>query len=410
VENQLEIGPIKDDSLESLADRIREELNCPVTIEDESHNLLAYSTHDPQTDSARIATIIGRRVPDHVVQALWRDGIIPRLMESDEPVRIAPIADIGLGGRLAVSIRHQGNVLGYIWVQETGEALDDEDVHFLRQAAQVAREKLLRLKLTTRKAQQSYWELFRQLLAGQIKSDASAREKASKLGMALPDVYQISVLQFQADISEMIHQQIHYFLTSTRRVRVAFHLVDGHRLILLAAPGEQTERLHTEIYEILREPMRQRFDLWPEREGCGSPYADYSMVARSYEEALTVLRVAGKLPEAVNIVQYSDLGIYRYLPRLSEERIAHPADNANLRKLRLYDQEHGSNLLQTLETYLDCDSQPKAAAEALHVHANTLKYRLGRIEEIGSIDLGQMKQKATLFLELKLNRFGEINK
>ena len=59
--------PIKDpfkenfDTLEEFADRISEVLNCPITIEDANHRLLAYSTHDERTDQARIATIIGRK-------------------------------------------------------------------------------------------------------------------------------------------------------------------------------------------------------------------------------------------------------------------------------------------------------------------------------------------------------------
>lgn len=64
-------------SLENLADTISEVLHCPVTIEDANHRLLAYSTHEDSTDPARIATIIGRRVPEKVINSLWRDGVIP---------------------------------------------------------------------------------------------------------------------------------------------------------------------------------------------------------------------------------------------------------------------------------------------------------------------------------------------
>ena len=46
------------DTLESLADTISEVLNSPVTIEDANHHVLAYSSHHPETDPARIATIV----------------------------------------------------------------------------------------------------------------------------------------------------------------------------------------------------------------------------------------------------------------------------------------------------------------------------------------------------------------
>ena len=64
-----------------FADRISSVLGCPITIEDGNHRLLAYSTHDDTTDQARIMTIIGRRVPEKVINSLWKDGFIPALLK-----------------------------------------------------------------------------------------------------------------------------------------------------------------------------------------------------------------------------------------------------------------------------------------------------------------------------------------
>ena len=52
------------DRLEDVADQISDVLNCPITIEDTHHRLLAYSTHNDFTDPARTSTIISRRVPE----------------------------------------------------------------------------------------------------------------------------------------------------------------------------------------------------------------------------------------------------------------------------------------------------------------------------------------------------------
>ncbi|WP_353625757.1 hypothetical protein [Bacillus sp. JCM 19041] len=102
------------DSLDDFADAISERLHCPVTIEDSNHHLLAYSSHEDETDAARISTIIGRRVPERVINRFWKDGVIPTLNKSDEPLVIPTISDIGLGNRVAISIRKNEEVLGYI--------------------------------------------------------------------------------------------------------------------------------------------------------------------------------------------------------------------------------------------------------------------------------------------------------
>lgn len=92
------------DRLEDVADQISDVLNCPITIEDTHHRLLAYSTHNDFTDPARTSTIISRRVPEKVINRLWKDGIIPTLLKTDEPLRVPQIAEVGLSSRVAISI------------------------------------------------------------------------------------------------------------------------------------------------------------------------------------------------------------------------------------------------------------------------------------------------------------------
>lgn len=115
-----------DGNLENLADNLRDMPHCPVTIEDVNHRLLSYSSHDSHTDTARINTIIQRRVPEKVINRLWQEGIILKLMQSGEPLRINGIEDIGLGNRVAVSIRKNNEVIGYIWVVDEEAKLSDE--------------------------------------------------------------------------------------------------------------------------------------------------------------------------------------------------------------------------------------------------------------------------------------------
>ncbi|WP_314733483.1 hypothetical protein [Anaerobacillus sp. CMMVII] len=134
-------------NLENLVDKISDVLGCPVTIEDANHRLLAYSSHDDQTDPARIATIIGRRVPEKIINNLWKDGVIQRLNQTTAPVRISEITNIGLGDRVAISIHNKNEVIGYIWVLEVEHRLSEEQLLLITQAAQTAKNQLLQLQV-----------------------------------------------------------------------------------------------------------------------------------------------------------------------------------------------------------------------------------------------------------------------
>ena len=65
----------------------------------------------------------------------------------------------------------------------------------------------------------------------------------------------------------------------------------------------------------------------------------------------------------------------------------------------LSDDDHGE-LAQTLQTFLRCRFDRTATSAALHVHRNTLAYRLGKIEEITGLDLGSPRDLACVYVAI----------
>ncbi|MFJ2029133.1 PucR family transcriptional regulator [Streptosporangium sp. NPDC087985] len=66
-----------------------------------------------------------------------------------------------------------------------------------------------------------------------------------------------------------------------------------------------------------------------------------------------------------------------------------------------YDRRHQSDLVRTLDTFLDCVGSWNTCAERLHVHVNTVRYRIRRVEELTGRDLSTMTDRVDLFLALR---------
>jgi DNA-binding PucR family transcriptional regulator len=66
-----------------------------------------------------------------------------------------------------------------------------------------------------------------------------------------------------------------------------------------------------------------------------------------------------------------------------------------------YDRRHQSELVRTVGTFLDCGGSWNICAERLHVHVNTVRYRIRRIEELTGRDLSTMADRVDLFLALR---------
>lgn len=395
-------------TLDEFADVVSGLLQCPITIEDANHRLLAYSMHDEVTDSARVSTIIGRRVPEKVINRLWKDGVIPSLLESKEPIRIKSIGDIGLGDRVAISIWKKDEILGFIWALEVDKKLDEESLLLLKKAADVAKNKLLQMQVHKNKKEERSQELFWKLLTGHFRSSDEIEDHFYRLQMTPAHSIVVAVFQFQDNITSEEEKQILYLINTNQRLKLLLYTVDHHHLILLMAVDHIKQPLTelTEFVKAVLQKMHDRFNVNNITPAFSSIYTNYQQIEKAYNEALSVLSIKEKFPVDVeHIYGYQNLGIYQFLDVLLEKRTKDGFKNQALEKLKAYDRKHHSELVETLDVYLNKDYNVYETASTLNIHTNTLNYRLKRISEIGEINLKDPNQKFTLYLDIKLERY-----
>jgi DNA-binding PucR family transcriptional regulator len=72
--------------------------------------------------------------------------------------------------------------------------------------------------------------------------------------------------------------------------------------------------------------------------------------------------------------------------------------------LRAYDAAHRSKLLLTLRSFLAHSGSWSAAAQELHLHVNTLRYRIGRIQQLTGRDPSRLEDQADLLLAVEAAR------
>jgi DNA-binding PucR family transcriptional regulator len=102
-------------------------------------------------------------------------------------------------------------------------------------------------------------------------------------------------------------------------------------------------------------------------------------------------------------IGYSEVGAYRYLVHIAEENAPHDRMRAAVDELIAYDRKRRTALLDTLERYLAERRSVIESARALFVHPNTLRQRLGRIEDLTGLKLDE-DDLLSLELAIKLAR------
>ncbi|GLH97557.1 PucR family transcriptional regulator [Phytohabitans aurantiacus] len=133
--------------------------------------------------------------------------------------------------------------------------------------------------------------------------------------------------------------------------------------------------------------------------GVSGPATGPSTLAGAVEEARHAYRsAAGRTA----VVASSDLASYQLLlARVPMEARAAFRERL-LGPLFDYDRAHDADLVRTLGDFLDCGGSWTRCAERLHVHVNTLRYRVGRIEALTGRDLTAFADRVDLFLALHL--------
>jgi sugar diacid utilization regulator len=133
--------------------------------------------------------------------------------------------------------------------------------------------------------------------------------------------------------------------------------------------------------------------------------AEVGDLARAGNEALLAVNVAEGDHDR-SLIAFDDTGAYRLLlPAMSED----PAElqrfyAETVEPLVAYDDQYDTDLVQTVEAFLEADGNVAGTAQRLFTHRHTIRYRLERVRELSGLDVGSTDGREKLSLGLKAMR------
>jgi len=102
--------------VEALASRLRRS----VAVDDHTLQLVAVSPDHGDSDPARVWSVLHRRTRAEDVD-------YARLRGTTEPTRVPARPDLGLHARMAIPIRHDGALLGFLWLIDAEDAITADE-------------------------------------------------------------------------------------------------------------------------------------------------------------------------------------------------------------------------------------------------------------------------------------------
>ena len=223
-------------------------------------------------------------------------------------------------------------------------------------------------------------ELFAALVGGE-PLDAAVRAAAEELGFPVTDRYR-PFAAVHAEGPAFAQAQ----LAATLRARGVLAVSEGERIVgLLPADAD-------------RAALGER----PGLVALGAPTARPDLAA-ALEDARLLLDVGRALGKSGEIA--ADAFLAELLLKRSPD-VAAAVRRVVLSPLEDYASRRSGDLLETLEVFVSVDCDRRQAAEQLHIHPNTLDYRLRRVEELTQLRLGRPDDLVLVALALKQRRLG----
>src|SRR5579864_1655363 len=275
---------------------------------------------------------------------------------------------------------------------------------------------------------------FDDLMYGTYDSEDSLRQRANFIGCDLTKSHTVAMIEIahldESDDDEDGRPRASS--TSTRPLAETLLQTEEDRLMIhkrISAqirrriqdnyPGSvlyERENLLTCIICLSKDPAAARLKTWlrdlarqmrAEHSvrlsiGIGNQCQNIGDYRRGFAEANEALQMGQSLNRDGGVTHFNDLGVYRYLYKIARMDDLRDMYQDQVARIANYDRRKGTDLLDTLETYLECAGNLTKTSNRLFVHRNTLIQRLERLQSLCDIDLQERSNWLTLQVAIKV--------
>lgn len=314
------------------------------------------------------------------------------------PVEFFSVSD--LVGLLIAPLTSRGQLTGCVALTVRKEDLDDLHREAVRGAAAAAAIVIARAEAVLDAEERAQSDVLAEVVAGASPPTEGLRRRASRLGVDLGAASVVIVSDFSvpAERPGLVESYLRDVEASVPGPIGGF--VDGRMVLICPRDCE----LRREVLEGLRQQLGRRVADADVSTGVGRPRTGLDGLRRSYREALNALVVGQRVFGAGRVVSYASLGLYRLLLDIEEKSDLEGFYQEVLGSLIAADGRGGGELVRTLEAFFASNGSPTEASARLHIHRNTLLYRLQRIQAITKLDLNDSEVRLTIQVGLKIHQ------
>ena len=304
-------------------------------------------------------------------------------------------------GQYLVRLNVMYNARMYLVITELEHPGSDMDFIAVENAVTALKQELFRQNSLADLEKKFQSDIMNNILNGKVHSIQELRRDSSLLGISMDASYRIVAFNLGYGMNQVdLNDTVKYTNILNNAIAIEFPNVkiqnDMDKVIVIQEVDatKKQEEYRQELKEIVMKIQKRvastKKDL-KVRAGVGRMVEGIEHIPDSFKEAtdsLMFIDILGDENEdgQSKIMIFSDMGIFKLLCQLSDEKEMMEYVPESLQKLYHYKKQQRQDLILTLKTYLEHNQNLTKTAQDLYIHYKTAAYRIERISQITGID------------------------
>lgn len=365
---------MKNSDIESILKTAYEFFNNPIVVADSTYRLIelfpSKSLGDPVWDQLFESGFVNQEQ----MRMFDVDQTLENLLKHNDPI----ILDWGFAEnipRLSIKIHDGNNLFGTIGVLEYNRDIQKQDYEVIKILGEVLLSLLKQNNPPSDRLHILKQSLLANLLDGGILSRKSLTETMNSIDLRMNAPYYLLSSPLK-NINNSSLKNLNKDLTL--KINNIQTLTHKNNFVIFIYGKNLNNKL--KVFKDILKKYQISF-------GISNKYDNLLQTSGYYQQASEALKIGESLNKASLIYKFSEYAESILIKNCTETvnhiTFIHPG----VKKLLEYDKENNTDFALTLHHFLKNYKETNTTANKLHIHRNTLSYRLNKCEEIADFDL-----------------------
>lgn len=299
--------------------------------------------------------------------------------------------------RVWSSIRVGNKVIGQVIALEAFKPFSDIDIALIKKLSDTISLEMQKHKYYENLSENKHDLLIIDLLDETVKDQESLAERLKFVNWNLNNPLRIiTVTNHLNNISDIPLKYIRGFFENVFNKSVYCILYKGSIVCVFSCSSDKS------LSDIQLKKLTQFMIDTGTYCGISRPFFKLLDVKKHYKESLKAIKSGKHLNADQVLFFYDDYTLQHIFSLCADKEPLKEFCHPSVFTLMDYDSKNGTSYVKSLYSYIMAFKSPSELAASMHVHRNTLYYRISKIEEIMNIDLNNVDDFFNIYLSFKI--------